>query len=123
MTSRDTTATVTPSRLTRAVGWFLALTYGAGASLTAVLEVRDHIFSQRFGYPSAFMLAVFGLQIVCAAAILIPRLAVWAAIALSVTTLGAIASHIRIGSPQTAWAAVLFTVLQVWYAVTCWRKK
>ena len=105
------------SRLTRLAGWFLALAYGLGAPLTAVLEVRRHALSDRFGYSSAFILAVCAIQLACAVVILIPRFAFWAAAVLSVTTVGAIASHIRIGSPQTAVAAILFTALQLWYGI------
>jgi hypothetical protein len=41
----------------------------------------------------------------------------WAAGGLTLTTLGAIALHLRIGSPLTAWAAVLYTAVQVWFGL------
>jgi uncharacterized glyoxalase superfamily protein PhnB len=84
---------------------------------------RAHFLSHRFGYSPAFILAVCGLQFACAAVILVPRWAVWAAVALSVTAVGAAASHILIGSPLTALPAVLYTMLQTWYGITSWRRE
>jgi hypothetical protein len=45
-------------------------------------------------------------------------MALWmTATVLTVTTLGAIGAHLRIASPQTAVAAVVFTVAQVWFGL------
>jgi hypothetical protein len=90
--------------------------------VAALLEIRGHVFSDRFDYPSAFILAVCAIQLACAAVILIPRFAVWAAAVLSVTTVGAIASHIRIGSPDRAVPALLFTLLQLWYGIASTKR-
>jgi hypothetical protein len=49
--------------------------------------------------------------------VFVRRLAPWAAAALTVTTLGAAASHIRIGSPQAALPALLCSAIQVWFAL------
>jgi hypothetical protein len=86
-----------------------------------MLELRGHVLSQRFDLPPALILAVCGLQLACAAGVLVPRFAPWAAALLSATSLGAIGAHIRIGSPVTALPAVLFTVLQVWYGLASRR--
>jgi hypothetical protein len=55
------------------------------------------------------------VQVVCAASVLVRRLAPWAAAALTVTTLGAVASHVRIGSPMTALPALIYTAVQLWF--------
>jgi uncharacterized membrane protein YphA (DoxX/SURF4 family) len=110
------------SRLIRLTGWFLALCYGVGAPLGAILELRGQVFSQRFELPPALILVVCGVQLACAAVILLPRFAPWAAAALTVTTVGAIGAHFRIGSPVTALPAVFFTVLQVWYGIASRRR-
>jgi DoxX-like family len=101
----------------RWAGWCLAVSYGVGAPVTAILELGSHLLSRKFDYPPALILLVCGIQLACAAVILVPSLAPWAAAALTVTTLGAVASHIRIGSPATAVPAALFTALQLWYGL------
>jgi cytochrome bd-type quinol oxidase subunit 2 len=121
MTSHDP-AKGRASRLTRFTGWFLALCYGVGAPIGAILELGGHVFSQRFDFPPALILVVCGVQLACAAVILLPRFAPWAAAALTVTTVGAIGAHLRIGSPVTALPAIFFTVLQVWYGIASRRR-
>ena len=58
-------------RWLRIAAWFLAISYGIGAPLTAVIEYRSQTFSQRFDLPPATSLAAifytavqvwFGLQ-------------------------------------------------------------
>ncbi len=105
------------ARALRPTAWLLALCYGIGAPLAAFLEVRGHALSQRFDLPQALIFGVCVLQLGCAVAVLVRRLAPWAAAALTPTTVGAIASHIRIGSPVTALPALFFTVVQVWFGV------
>jgi hypothetical protein len=117
----DSRARPHPRPWTRRAGWLLALSYGIGAPLTAYLEVTNRLFSARFDHPPALILAVCALQFICAFGVLVDSVAAWAAAALTVTTVGAIGSHIRIGSPLTAMPAVLFTVVQVWFAVATRR--
>jgi cytochrome bd-type quinol oxidase subunit 2 len=117
MTKDDESKHSSRARWLRRTAWFLALSYGIGAPLAAVLEVRRHVLSQRFDYPPALILGVCVLQLGCAFAVFGRRLAPWAAAALTLTTLGAIVSHIRIGSPWTALPAVFFTIVQVWFGV------
>jgi DoxX-like family len=123
MARADQTESTHDGRRLHLAGWFLALSYGVGAPLAGVLEVRAHVLSQRFDYPPALIFAVCGLQLVCATTILVRALAPWAAAALTFTTLGAIASHIRIGSPLTAVPALLFTIVQVSYGVSSLKRR
>ncbi|MHC5209882.1 MAG: DoxX family protein [Planctomycetota bacterium] len=105
-----TPADTPPSpRGVRVAAWFLALSYGLGSPATAYLEVRDHTFSERFDVPAALIHVTCAVQVLCAIGVLVRPLAAWAAAALTVTTIGAIASHLRIGSPETAIAAVVYT--------------
>lgn len=101
----------------RAVGWFLALAYGIGGPVCIVLELRSHLFSERFDLPPALIFVVCVLQLLCAVGVLIPRFAASAAAGLTITTVGAIFSHLRIGSPFTTLPAIVFTVIQVWYGI------
>jgi hypothetical protein len=102
-----------PRRLT----WFLAVTYVAAAPVMVVLESRSAFFSQRFDLPAWLIYGTVIVQVVCVLLILSNRHASKAALALSATTLGAVVSHIRIGSPLTAIPALAFTVAQLWLAV------
>ena len=96
---------------------FLAICYGLGAPLAVLLELRRDLLSQRFGLPPSLIYATSVIQFVCAYGVLRQRYARLAATALTVTTLGAVAAHLRIGSPLTATSAVLFTILQVWFGL------
>jgi DoxX-like family len=102
---------------TRIVAIFLALSYGVGAPLMGVLEIRRHLLSGRFGYPPALIYAVCAAQVLCAAGVLTRRYALLAAVVLTITTVGAVASHVKIGSPLTAIPALIYTVLQVWFGL------
>lgn len=104
-------------RWTGVVGILLAISYGIGAPLGALLEYQDHLFSQRFNLPPELIYLAFVVQLACAIGVLVRPLASWAAAGLTVTTLGAIASHLRIGSPLTALTALVYTVVQVWYGL------
>jgi len=105
-----------PDRLLRIVAIFLVVGYGVGSPLTAILEFKDHTFSTRFDVPAALIYVTCAVQVVCVFGILRRPTATWAAVVLTVTTIGAIGVHLRIGSPQTAIAAVVFTVVQIWFA-------
>ena len=96
-------------------GWFLAVSYGLGAPYAAFLEYRSQVLSQRFDIPPELVYVTSALQLGCAVVLLVRALSSWAAAALTLTTLGAIALHLKIGSPLTAWAAVLYTAVQVWF--------
>jgi len=109
----------TNERWVRLAGWFLAISYGVGAPLAAVLEYRGHALSQRFDIPVALVYLTSVLQFGCALAVLVRPIASFAAAGLTATTLGAIGLHLKIGSPMTAWAAVLYAAVQVWFGLAC----
>ena len=96
---------------------FLAISYGIGAPLTAFLEYGSQTLSQRFDLPPELIYITCGVQFVCAIGVLVRPLASWAAAALTVITLGAIASHLRIASPVTALPAIFYTAVQVWFGL------
>lgn len=102
-------------RSSRVVAWFLAISYGVGAPLMAIAEHGSQLFSQRFDLPPELIYLTCVVQFACAIGVLVRPLAAWAAVGLTVTTLGAIASHLKIGSPGTAMPALLYTVLQMWF--------
>ncbi len=104
-------------RWLRIGAWFLAISYGIGAPLTAVIEYRSQTFSQRFDLPPELIYLTCAVQLVCSIGVLVRPLAFWAAVALSVITLGAIGSHVKIGSPETAVTAVVYTAVQVWFGL------
>ena len=97
--------------------WVLVVSYGLGAPAVAMLEVTRHVLSHRFGYPPALVYVTCAVQFLCAVALLLRRFVPQAAGILTVTTLGAAYSHVRIGSPMTAIPALLYTALQVWVGV------
>jgi hypothetical protein len=99
--------------------WFLAVSYGLGAPLTALLEHGRQILSQRFGIPPELVYMTSVVQFACAVAVLVRPLAWMGAAALTVTTLGAIVLHLKTGSPLTAWIAVLYTAIQIWFGLAC----
>ena len=102
------------NRRVKVAVWFLAITYGIGAPLTAALEYQRQLFSQRFDYPPWLIFLVCAVQVVCVGALFVRSTRLVACVVLTAITFGAIVSHVRIGSPQTAWGAVLFSGLQVW---------
>jgi DoxX-like family len=105
------------TRLVRITAAFLAISYGVGAPAAAFLEVQKHLLSERFHYPAVLIYFVCAVQLVCAVTVFVRQLAPWAAAALTVTTLGAVASHIRIGSPLIALPALIYTAVQVWFGL------
>jgi len=104
-------------RWIRLAAIFLALSYGIGAPFAGFLEYRSHVISRHFGYPPWFIYAVGVFEFVCAVGVLIRPLAPWAAGGLTVMTVGAMGSHLRIGTPMRAVPALLFTVVQTWFAL------
>jgi len=111
------------ARLVRVVAGFLAISYGIGAPLAAMLEHRSHLFSLRFGLPPGLVYLTFAVQFVCALCVLVRPLASWAAATLTLTTLGAIASHVKTGSPLTAVPAAVYTAVQVWFGLATRGRK
>jgi uncharacterized membrane protein YphA (DoxX/SURF4 family) len=96
-------STPTPqTRWVKLAAAFLAVSYGVGAPVAAFLEFSRHLLSARFHYPPVLIYVVCAVQAVCAVFVLIRRLAPGTAVVLTVTTVGALASHVRIGSPPLA---------------------
>ena len=107
----------TRSRAVRLAGWFLAVSYGLGAPLTAIAEYRGAALSDRFNLPSELVYLTCAVQLASAPAVLVRPLAPWAALALSAVTVGAIGVHLNTESPVRAIPALLYTVLQVWFGI------
>ncbi len=107
----------TPDRWVPFAGWFLAVSYAVGAPLTAILEYRGQMLSQRFEYSPWLIYLTCAMQALCAIGILLKPTRVAAAAALTVITLGAFASHLRIGSPATSGPAILYTAIQAWFGL------
>jgi hypothetical protein len=110
-------------RLLRISAWFLAISYGVGAPLVGVAEFRGAVLSARFGLPPELIYVTCAIQLASAPAVLVPALAPWAAMALSVTTIGAIGAHLTTATPLRAIPAVACTVLQVWFGLETWRAR
>ncbi len=100
--------------------WFLAISYGLAAPITAYFEATQGLISARFDYPPGLVYLVCASQVVAVGGLFVRSLAPWAAAGLSVITLGALVSHLKIGSPLTAVPAVLYTVIQVWFG---WKRR
>ena len=102
---------------TRIAAGFLALSYAIGGPLTAIIEYRSQTLSQRFDLPQELIYLTCVVQLVCSIGVLVRPVAPWAAAALTVVTLGAIGSHLRIGQPVTALTAVVYTAVQIWFGL------
>jgi hypothetical protein len=106
-----------PTRRLQIAAGFLAVSYAIGAPLTAWAELGGAVISQRFDLPPALIYLTCAIQLACAAAVLYRPLAPWAAAALTVITLGAIVSHLRMLSGLTALPALVYTSIQVWFGL------
>jgi len=109
-------------RRTRVAVLFLAISYGVAAPVTLFVELRDRTLSVRFDLPPELIWVVCAVQVLCAAAILVPRLAPWSAAVLSIITAGAAGSHLRMGSPLAAVPALVYTAVQVWLVAHLLRR-
>jgi hypothetical protein len=102
-------------RTLRIVAWVLAVTYFIGALLAGYLEYSGNVMSQRFDYPPLLIYATSAAQLILAAGLLRTRYSVWSAGLLTVIAIGAVVSHLRIGSPLTALPALAYVVVQLWF--------
>jgi len=98
-------------------GWFLFLSYFIGAPAFAIVEARTGLFSGRFNYPPEFLYLVSAAQFLCSLVLFVRVLAPWSAVLLTVITVGAVISHLRIDSATTALPALIYTAIQIWYGV------
>lgn len=98
-------------------GWFLLVTYVLGSLSVAVMEYQSQVLSERFDYPPELIYFTCLIQLVCAILLTSKRLA-----PLTVLSLGAVASHLRIHSPLTALPAVGYTFLQIWFGFHAYKR-
>jgi hypothetical protein len=103
-------------------GWFLFLSYVIGALAFAIFEARTGLMSERFDYPPEFLYFISGAQFVCSLALFSRAFAPWSIAVLSVLSVGAVVSHIRIDSPVTALPALVYTAVQIWYGLRMYRR-
>jgi len=110
------------SRWQRVAGWFLFVSYAFGSPVFAVLEAKTGVFSARFNYPPELLYLVSGVQFICALVLFRRALAPWSIVILTILSLGAVVSHLKINSVATALPALLYTVIQVWYGIQVYRQ-
>ena len=104
-----------PDRWQRAAGWFLVISYAVGSPAFSIAEAMTGVISQRFDYSPEFLYLVGFTQFCCALALLKRSLVPWSCAILTVLSIGAVWSHLKIGSPLTGLPALGYTVIQVWY--------
>lgn len=109
-------------RWQRVVGWFLLLSYAIGSPVFALVEARTGVFSERFHYPSEFLYLVSGTQFICSLVLFRSALAPWSTVVLTIITIGAAVSHLKINSAATALPALMYTAIQVWYGFRMHRQ-
>ena len=102
---------------TRSVAWLLTASYGVGAPIVMVLEYRGALLSDRFDLPPSLIYLTSAIQVACVPFLFSRRHAAKAAVLLSILSLGAVFSHLRMESPLRAIPAVVFTGLQLWFAI------
>ena len=105
-----------------AAGWFLFLSYAIGSPAFALIEAKTGLFSARFQYPAEFLYLVSGAQFVCALVLFVRSLVPWSIAFLTVLSIGAAYSHVRIDSAISALPALMYTGVQVWYGVRAYRQ-
>ena len=99
----------------RIVAWTLAVTYLIGAPVAGFLEYSGQVLSQRFDLPPQLIYATCAAQLILAVGMLLPQFAMWSAGLLTVIAIGAVGSHLRIGSPLTALPAMAYVAVQLWF--------
>lgn len=110
------------SRWQRIAGWFLFLSYAIGSPVFAIVESKTGVFSARFNYPPEFLYLVSGVQFMCSFVLFKRALAPWSAVILTIFTMGAVISHLRIDSTASALPALMYTAIQVWYGSQMYRQ-
>ena len=113
----------TPTRAVRIAAWFLAVSYGVGAPLAAVAELREAALSARFGLAPGLIYLTSLLQLACAPAVLARKLAPWAALVLTGTTVGAIGAHLTTEPGPRVLPAIFYTAVQVWFGIRSRRRE
>ncbi|WP_354696717.1 DoxX family protein [Elongatibacter sediminis] len=103
-------------------GWFLTLSYVIGAPVYAIIEANSGLFSERFDYSPGFLYLVSIVQFACALVLFVRSLAPWASAILTALALGAVYSHVSIGSPLTSLPAIAYVFIQIWYGIRIYRQ-
>ena len=110
------------SRWQRVAGWFLFVSYTIGSPIFAIVEAKTGVFSERFNYPPNFLYFVSAVQFICALALFRRAIAPWSTVILTVLSIGAVASHLRINSVATSLPALIYTAIQIWYGSLTYRQ-
>lgn len=82
--------------------------------MSAFFEYQSRGLSQPLGYPPGLIYLICLVQFACALLLLKWELVPWAAAVLTGITLGAVASHFRVGAPLSALPPLFYTAVQVW---------
>ncbi len=93
------------------------VSYLCGPLFVSFQEFRSSATSEHFGLPPELIYLTSLVQFVSALALLTKRVEMWAALALTATTVGAMGSHFKIGSPETSVAAIVYSGIQLWFAI------
>jgi len=101
----------------RVVVWVVAISYMIGAPVAVYLELHGHTLSERFDLPAGLIYFTSAIQFVCSIVLLLPRFTILSSALLTLIALGAVASHLRIGSPLTALPALAYVAVQIWIIV------
>ena len=101
----------------RVVVWVMAISYMIGAPVAAYLEFHGHTLSERFDLPAGLIYLTSAIQFMCSIGLLLPRFTILASALLTLIALGAVASHLGIGSPLTALPALVYVAAQIWIIV------
>lgn len=109
------------SKSQQVTGWFLFLSYVLGSPAMMVAEYHSGLLSERFGYPPTFIYFVGLAQFICVLVMPFRPFAVWSLLALTVLSVGAVWSHLKIGFPITGLPSVGYTALQVWFGWHVYR--
>jgi hypothetical protein len=107
----------------RIVAWILAATYLVGAPVAGFLEYSGQMLSQRFDLPPPLIYATCTAQAILAVGLLSSRYAIWSAGLLTVLAVGAVGSHLRIGSALTALPALAYVAVQLWFITAVRRAR
>jgi hypothetical protein len=108
-------AKVWTARIMAAIAVLFLLVDGTGKALTLAPYIQG---STQLGYPESTVLPLGLLELVCVVIYLIPRTRVFGAILLTGYMGGAIATHVRVGSPfATHIFFPIYVAILLWGAI------
>ena len=105
----------------RMAAWFLFISYFFGALAFLVAEFRGHLLTNLFGYSLLFIYFIKTIQFVCSLLLFSKRLRLLSVVILTILSMGAVGSFIRIESTLAGLPALGYTILQVWFGVQLYR--